>query len=71
MVDYEQLGLGVEHLPDLQPATFHMMISRKVAYGPELLAVLNEGIDKINASPAAAEIAHKYGVQTQVRRKPR
>jgi polar amino acid transport system substrate-binding protein len=22
VVDYEQLGLGVEHLPDLAPATF-------------------------------------------------
>jgi polar amino acid transport system substrate-binding protein len=77
VVDYEQLGLGVEHLPDLPPATFHMMVSRKVAYGPELLAVLNEGIDKINRGPAAAEIAHKHGmpgvnlVPTQIKRKPR
>jgi polar amino acid transport system substrate-binding protein len=69
VVDYEQLGLGVEHLPDLAPATFHMMVSRKVAYGPELLAVLNEGIDKINHSPAAAEIAVKHGMRGV--RKPR
>lgn len=77
VVDYEQLGLGVEHLPDLAPATFHMMVSRKVAYGPELLAVLNEGIGKLNGSQAAADIAVKHGMPgvnllpTQIRRKPR
>jgi hypothetical protein len=52
-----------------------MMVSRKVAYGPELLAVLNEGIGKLNGSrrrpTSPSWHAGRNLLPTQIRRKPR
>lgn len=73
VVDLEKLSIGTGHLPDLPRSTFHMMVSRSVVYGPELLEILDEGIDKLNNNGGAQELAAKYGIQgvETVRAKPR
>ena len=62
VVDFEKLNIGVGYLPDLPRSTFHLMVSRNVVYGPALLEVLDEGIDKLNGNGVAQELAVKYGV---------
>ncbi|HJV00514.1 MAG TPA: transporter substrate-binding domain-containing protein [Burkholderiaceae bacterium] len=61
-VDFKVLGIAYSALPDLAPSPFHMMVSRNVPYGAELLEVINEGIDALGRSGEAKRLAAKYGV---------
>jgi len=61
-ISLQARAIGYERVPGLAPSTFHMMVSRNLPYSAELLSVLNEGIDEMNKSGVATELAIKYGL---------
>ena len=62
VADFEKQNIGVEPVPNLPLSAFHMMVSRNVSYGNELLKLLNEGIESLKKSGEATGLANKYSI---------
>jgi len=63
VVDFDRLDIGFEAVPALPPVPFHMMVSRKVPYGAELLQLLDAGIEQLgNDAAARAAIDSRYSI---------
>jgi polar amino acid transport system substrate-binding protein len=47
-------------IPNLEPAPYHMMLSRKLPYANELLTLINQGIQDMTASRRGEQLAQRY-----------
>ncbi|HRE19370.1 MAG TPA: transporter substrate-binding domain-containing protein [Rhodocyclaceae bacterium] len=60
-IDYTRSpDFGMGEIPGMQPASFHMMISRNLPYGEELLHLVNQGIDEMKQSGEEHTLARRY-----------
>jgi polar amino acid transport system substrate-binding protein len=62
LLDLKKQGIGYATDPNLPRSPFFMMVSKKVPYAEELLAVLNKGVAEIEASHDANDLSAKYGL---------
>lgn len=58
--DYRQMGLAYRAIPGASKVPFHMIVSRKIANGPALVKLLDEGIAGLLESHGADDLARKY-----------
>lgn len=61
-IDLARMNIGYAPIPGLKSVPFSMMVSRRVPYARQLLQVLNDGIDNLNAHEGGCDLAARYQI---------
>lgn len=60
--DYEANGISYRLIPQMEPVSFHMMMSRKIPYRKELYQMINEGINHLRQTEKDKALLKKYSI---------